>query len=573
MSVVVSGKGSMISHIYDRSTGRLTVPGTLLLAGVCLLLLLPLVFFPFGPDNSLFYLAGKKIVEQGAIHYVDIVDVKPPPIYHFNALAILLFGDSAASPRILDLLLQLLALAGTFLLVRRIAGRDLEAIIAVILWPLCYLGLNNANTTQTESFLLLFLVPALYLYMVRKGTNRFFWIGLLCGLAALMKFTFGVILLPFLIADMIIDRASVGEHVRRTATAGAGAVAGLSLLPIYLSLFGAWEGFAQMRIWTSGYTGLQFSSIFEFLRDTLSKIPTNLADEYSLVMLIGTAVAIGIGFGVRKRESPANDANNTRDRFLFVTGLLFLALLFSVIIEAKWVYYQVSRLFAPGIILAAFGLVRIGELLAAVPNRRVHWVTLPLALFLILGLSPISRYVFHVRPALLFVTDGATAFDAYYEHAMFEDEWRMAEVNEIGDRLREELRDEDDLYISSGVASLLYLRADRLPETSVFHAGFVIADYAPPEWREEARRYVLDSVPRFVLLHRTDRMSKITGNQRTSVETFARMPKVRRLLIDDYSPVMLTPSFLLLERSVDLASSSFDALDSVDLDDHLRVVD
>src|SRR5688500_15649015 len=70
------------------------------------LLLVPNLGFPLGPDGSIFFVSAQKIV-AGAAHYRDIVDVKPPLIYHIYATAILLFGNAEWSIRLLDLFLQI----------------------------------------------------------------------------------------------------------------------------------------------------------------------------------------------------------------------------------------------------------------------------------------------------------------------------------------------------------------------------------------------------------------------------------------------------------------------------------
>src|SRR4051812_17755127 len=73
--------------------------------------------FPLGPDNGLFFVAGQKIL-QGAIHYRDIVDIKPPLIYYLYAAGIWLFGNTALSVHILDVILQAATCYGLIRLVR-----------------------------------------------------------------------------------------------------------------------------------------------------------------------------------------------------------------------------------------------------------------------------------------------------------------------------------------------------------------------------------------------------------------------------------------------------------------------
>src|SRR5688500_5090569 len=65
----------------------------------------PTIALPLGPDSSMFYVSAQKILHQGAVHYRDIVELKPPPIYYLYAFA-MMFAESAISIRVLDVLLQ-----------------------------------------------------------------------------------------------------------------------------------------------------------------------------------------------------------------------------------------------------------------------------------------------------------------------------------------------------------------------------------------------------------------------------------------------------------------------------------
>ncbi len=557
-----------LAIFYDRHTGRLRRLGLLLLCLVVIALLLPLLLFPLGPDNALFFLSGQMIVEEGAIHYVDIVDVKPPAIYYLNALAVGLFGPEAWSMRLLDVVLQLAALTGLFVLLRRITGRDLEGVIAVVLWPLCYLGLNNANTTQTESFLLLLLVPAMLLFFYRRTAGGYAFVGLLCGIAALLKFTFAIVIVPFLLADLLLYREPLKNRLLLWGALVGGAMTAGVLLVTYLSIFDAWSGFNEMRQWTAGYTGMQFESIGTFLRETVKKVPTHLADEYSLVMLFATLVALGRGWVGRR--AGFQERTDRTGPLLFLAGLLFLALLSSVALEGKWVHYHVSRLFAPGVILAAFGIPMLVAGFRRIENRGIRVGVAGLALLLVIAFSPLSRYIFHVRPALLLATSGSSAFDDYYAHAHTEESWRLEEIHDLGDKLGEAIGEEDEIFISSGVGALLYLRIGALPPTPIFHSGFLIGDHAPSVWIDRTKRYLLEHPPRFLLIHRTARMRLITGNDRTSLETIGSWPRVRAKIIADYQPVEMTNSFLLLERADQLEKSTFARIDSIDVTTMLR---
>lgn len=577
--------GSFADRLRNRlfdGPDRFSRAGWGLVSALVLLLLLPLLTYPLGPDNGLFFVAGQKIVHQGAVHYRDIVDVKPPLIYYANALAITLFGDHPVSIRVLDLIVQLLSCFFLVRLVRRATASDTWAALGAVLYAIMYISPNFANTSQVESFTGLFLFPAISLFLFRRTAWGFLAIGLLCGVLTFFKFTFGIALAAFLLGDILLYNDPWKHRLRNYTMMGAGYAVVLAVFFLYLVMLDAMHGFLNMQTFLSGYTGLQWSSKGDLLRDVLQKVPSTMADEYSLTMLFGTVVGIaaavagvvktgrertnvpatggapdlmppqngGNGTGARIAADAVQGTDNDTTRLLRIGTILFLLLLATIAMEAKWLHYHFLRLFPFGAILGGYGLLRIGRIFAGKGAGRFRWVAFPLAAALVLGFSPLTRYVFHLRPALLMLTGGADAFDHYYAHSRTSDEWTMEELQKIGAFIKKERKEGDRLFVSSGVGGMVYLASDYVPEFHVFHSCFLIARFAPQEWRDSANAYMLAERPRFIVVHQSDRMSNITGTEETSAETIRHlMPEVETMLENDYRVEMETPAFRVYVRS------------------------
>lgn len=578
------GGGQFAERLYKRlfaAPDQFTQLGWILLGMLVFLLLLPLLSYPLGPDNGLFFVAGQKIVHQGGVHYRDIVDVKPPLIYYVNGLAILLFGDHQISIRILDLLVQLATCFFLVRLVRRATGSDSWAALGAVLYPIMYISPNFANTSQVESFAGLLLFPAIYLFLFRRTGWGFLSIGLLCGVLTFFKFTFGIALAAFLLGDLLLYNDSWKTRLRNYTmmAAGYGVVLGLFLL--YLVLLDAMHGFLNMQTFLTGYTGLQWSSKAGLLRDALQKIPSNMADEYSLTMLFGTVVGIAAAVAGVVRQSagnglPLDEGNgalaehrpgstdyglgngigpatstteNNTTRLLRICTILFLLLLGTIALEAKWLHYHFLRLFPLGAVLGGYGLLRIAQIFSGKSVGRFRWVALPVAAALLLGFSPLTRYAFHLRPALLMLTRGADAFDNYYAYSRTSAEWTMEDLHKIGEFVKKERREGEKIFVSSGVGGMVYLACDYVPDVSIFHSCFLIARFAPQEWRDSVRAYLLRERPRFVIVHQSDRMFNITGTEETSAETITHlMPEVETMLEREYKVAMETPAFKVYEK-------------------------
>lgn len=532
------------------------------LIALVVLLLLPMLSYPLGPDNGLFFVSGQKIVSQGAVPYRDIVDVKPPLIYYTNALAIAVFGDNPVSIRILDLLLQLLTCFFLFKLIRSATKSDVLGGLSAVLYVLLYIGLNFANTAQVESAVGLLGLPAVYLFLFRRKPFGFMLIGLLCGILTFYKFTLGITLAGFLISDLLLYNNSWRTRIRNYSAMATGFGAVVLVFVLYLVLFDAAHGFANMQTFLSGYTGIQWSEKGALLRTTLKNLPVALADQYSLTMLFGTFLAIGSAISVlgKRTDGPSHRIEGTIEtttgqdskdgtKLLQVCAIMFVLLLGTVALEAKWLHYHILRFFPFGAILGAFGIVRMVGFVAAKQTDRFRVFLLPTLAVLFLTFSPITRYVFHLRPAFAMLLHGPEAFDEHYAHVRESDTWTLEEIKGIGSVVRSKYQAGDKVFISSGIAGMVYLQCNYVPDLPIFHSGFLIAPFAPDEWRDTTRTFLLQEQPRFVIIQKSDRMHTITSVQTTSPELIhERMPDVETMLQTAYTVIEETPAFVVYEK-------------------------
>ena len=125
----------------------------------------------------------------------------------------------------------------------------------------------------------------------------------------------------------------------------------------------------------------------------------------------------------------------------------------------------------------------------------------------------------------------------------------MTEIRQIGDYVKEHRKEDEKFFVSSGVGAMVYLAGDYVPEFYIFHAGFIIAPFAPDEWRDSTRTYLLEQRPKFIAVQSVDLISIVTGDDRTSIDVFREMPDLWHMLEEEYRIVMTTPSFILYEKN------------------------
>jgi hypothetical protein len=176
--------------------------------GLCAALYLPSLFWALGLDQNIFAEIGS-LVLAGKKPYADAWDVKPPNIFYTYALFEWLFGQRDFAIRISDYLFAIITCAAMYAWINRITSRENIArwvpFIASLLLILTLLSLGLADTAQTESYSLVFLIVAALLGM-RLRQLPLFLAGAAIGIATFYKSTNAIFLLPLAIEVVILHR-------------------------------------------------------------------------------------------------------------------------------------------------------------------------------------------------------------------------------------------------------------------------------------------------------------------------------------------------------------------------------
>jgi 4-amino-4-deoxy-L-arabinose transferase-like glycosyltransferase len=172
------------------------------------------------------------LMQSGQMPYRDLFDFQMPGSFLAYFALGALSGFSAFRLRLLDLLILASILAVTYFALKRFGKAP--ALAAALLFGLKYLQGGPSMSLQREYLLLIFLAPAVYISLLDEMTPRLrVTLGVLFGLAALIKPHAAIGLLPMLAADL-------WAFVKRPSLTLLPAAAGF-LLPI-VTVF-AWLGF------------------------------------------------------------------------------------------------------------------------------------------------------------------------------------------------------------------------------------------------------------------------------------------------------------------------------------------
>ncbi len=177
------------------------------------------------------------LMQSGQMPYRDLFDFQMPGSFLAYFALGALSGFNAFRLRLLDLLILAAILTATYFALKRFGKAP--ALAAALLFGLKYLQGGLSMSLQREYLLLIFLAPAVYISLLDELTPRLrLTLGVLFGLAALIKPHAAIGLLPMLAADL-------WAFVKRPSLILLPAAAGF-LIPVSAMI--AWLGFTGALI-------------------------------------------------------------------------------------------------------------------------------------------------------------------------------------------------------------------------------------------------------------------------------------------------------------------------------------
>jgi 4-amino-4-deoxy-L-arabinose transferase-like glycosyltransferase len=507
------------------------------------LILSPILFFPLGHDEAIFFVSGEKIL-QGALPYRDFIDIKPPFIYYLYAVAIAIFGHGDASIRILDFMLQGATIWLLVGLIRKASENDLWAAIAAVLYAIVYVGLSPAGTAQTESYVGLLGLGMIWLQLYRRTPVGIVALGFLGGLLIMFKVTFGIVLAGTALAEIIIFEKQYRVRNLMLMASGA-AIVGMAFM-IMLMAFDLVADFRIMQEYTKGYAAQQWTSIGGWLKDFSKKTPPYIADNYSIMLSLATVAGMVYSV-IPYRSSDRNRMSADGERLLQLCTIMVILLLFSIGVEQKYAAYHFGRFYAFGVVLASWGglaAARSFSNIARVRSGYRWFIGLVVAVMLLL-FSPLTRYLWHSGAAVISITRGSAALDNYYDQSVVG--YTRSEMRQIGNYIIAHRRPGDRLFVASGFAGLMYRFANTIPDFKLYHGTTFTAIFAPEPWKRATSDYILHHRPLDIVAQFNDGFAPLNGTPLSAEEGMRVLPGIDSLMRSSYTRVMQTEGFNLYE--------------------------
>jgi hypothetical protein len=490
------------------------------------------LIYPFGRNQGIHAFTAYSCL-QGGVLYRDVFNVKPPLTAPTHVLALLLFGHSMISIRILDLFWNILTALSLSFLAWKIFRRSWVAVMAGGLYAYSYYSFSYWHTAQTEGWLSLPCVIAMIVIMSPRafrcecGPNiqisRWFGAGFCVAIAVLYKYTIGLLLPGFALVGLCF---CPGRRSKFAAVVWviAGFLVPIALAALWLLARGALPGFidCQVKIMVL-YSSVKnvhgpFQPFFYFLK--------RLFQDFPVVSVLGfTGLVACIYSFVRSAESHRMEARVA----VSLTLLWFLSACASVIVQGKFFQVHFLPVVPPLVILSCWAATCI----LAPFSMKGRWLSL-LALILVFAcLAAAPPYPGKFR-ALFRVISGRTSLRRYWMMPQFTGKsFSLKDDLMLVDYLRDVSEPGDRVNIWGFEPSVNFLARRRIVSRFPFSHPLVPVS-GLQEFREEFIGEFRADPPEYLVVQRGDNYPPSMGHRKDSYATFMEFDELRDLVGERY---------------------------------------
>ncbi|MGE3800738.1 MAG: hypothetical protein AB7H80_06930 [Candidatus Kapaibacterium sp.] len=509
------------------------------------LLLLPIIAWPAGPDQSIYLTAGR-ILADGGVYYRDVADVKPPFISFLFAAANGLFGEGILPIRLIEYGLQLLILSLITRSLQIVGEARRTIVLATILYALLYASLGPDGTPQPESFVGLLLLPMMVAQIRWRNRSGAILVGLLCGLLFTLKFSFGAVILSAVAAEFLIFREPNRKNVSYSLWILFAAGTVVLLFFLTLLLFNTISGWEMMSGWIRGrllYSIQSENPLSLILRQT----GFYLGYGFTLTMLLATFAAVVRTLKGVKQPEKSVPPSESIARWGQLSVLTFITLFGSALVELMFVPYQFSRIFVPAALLVAPVLVGLWERRAEFTEGIYAKGVLAILIGIGFLFSPLPKYVSESWRGISWrLSVGLTSGESFDLSA----DQRWGEVKRLCDTIRAHSTGSVEVYAVSDIAAFFYSELRTSPTFGILHGHYLIATFTPKELQQEFVDYLRKGKPEFLILERNDAGAASIVGSASTLQALEKIEGFNNLLNSKYVEVCVTDSFVLYVRGV-----------------------
>jgi len=499
----------------------------------------PVLLYPMGRDQGMYANIGNSILQGGA-PFIDMWDIKPPPIYYIYALGISLFGDTPIGIRAIDFLFIPLGMIAIYLLGTNLSNRRV-GLLSVLIFGTFYFNEQFASLTQNDSLITVPIAWAMWFAYKASSSEvesrdaiRWSWaVGLLAGFIVWFKQYNAFFILVLIIHQIIVRRGwTWARFPKRESLAFlvGGFMTGGAML-IYFASIGIIQEMIYVAEGTSAYNaqGYDFNAFINTMGHFL----------YFRWLHWGTMLIL-IGLWLPTRWLGA-----TRKKGWRIVWLTIVAGLAFAFIQAKGFDTHWMPMLPALALLAGDSADRILQFISRQNLfRNQRWVVVGLyGLLGLLFLGIIANSTW--RRALPYVT-GEIDQVAFYDQFQAND-LKPEQSLQVIHYLSERIEHGDSLFIW-GFRPEVYFMGGYRPATR-YQAHFpLVAWWYPDEWKQNNVDILWAAMPPYVLVLENDYMPWVTDSNLDSHQLLQDYEHLNNWLIANYDREHEIGDFLIWRR-------------------------
>jgi len=481
----------------------------------------PTLILPFGRDQSIHAVIAREALD-GAVLYRDIFNVKPPLTTGVHALAQVLFGETVAAIRVMDILIGGLTAVILAWLFGRHSKLALSGLFAGISFAALYFRADHWNTAQTDGWTCLFMSGAVLAYSLsldRKAAVRVGFLafsGMLVAAAFWLKYTTALVLLVFPVSHLFLG-IRLSRAMKDAGALTLGAAAGVAAGLVWMAASGGLGAFIDTMIFLEGYVAL---------RADLTRM---LGESFVFNIFFSSPLIAWVSLGGLALVLPR------LPRHIGVPTVIWLvAAWLSGVIQGKGFSYQYLPTLAPLALLAGMMLTVIAVRLHQRVSRRVQIaVALSLSVLFVQAHSALRLW-----PEVMTVwLEGEPAKAAFWSRPEFNhtDYFVLSDIR-LARYIENETLDCEEVFIW-GYNPGVYFYADRRFPSRFLYSYPMVASGYRQSFREELVEALLSDPPVIFAVQHGDATPHVMGHALSSNETFEEFQALSGFVRGEYVPI------------------------------------
>jgi Dolichyl-phosphate-mannose-protein mannosyltransferase len=508
-----------------------------MVVAICGLIYLPSLFWSLGLDQNIFAEIGSLLL-HGKKLYVDAWDVKPPNIFYIYAFFEWVFGGNGFAVRLSDYVFGLIAFFAIFVATRRQSSQFVSGVmqewtapLAAFLLALTLLSLGLADTAQTESYSIVFIIMAVAIALMDR-TKFFFALfaaGILIAVATFFKTTNAIFLFPIILEIFFKNKEKSSRFI-------------LYLLAGFIFWCAVQIGLLATEGSLSEYFRITFSVIAHHPNEVSELNATSLFRAVWIYVDIWSILAIvAIGVAIIRRDNFFLHA-------MRMPLLLLVAGIIAVIVQNKgWGYQYVVLL--PGLVpLCAISGIYLYDLMRK-RSWRIAALSTIIVMILTLGITPSARRRIH------YCSDGLLSIQNHSAYVATlgarQSLYYPAGTDSLATYLSAHTTPKDEIFIF-GEEPGAYWHADRMPATRFVYSLLFTSGVIPNSDLFAMDDSLVRKKPAIIVIERFD-TTYFSGRPETSeslVVTDTLLREIRDLLAAEYMiSDTLSKKFIIYHRT------------------------